>query len=140
MKMISKLMTTSALLLAGALVSFGADMDAKDMKTTAPATKMADMKLNDSDYKEIIGSMTVEQFVDKLKTNDRFMKFAKIAEQKLEQNNPKAAKEVKDFVEKNKNTKLKDLDKEKLKAAFKEVVPTFKAKMAEVKKDSKSAY
>lgn len=143
MKMISKLMTTSALLIAGALVSFGADMN-------APATtKLADVKakaanvmakLADSDYMDALKSMTVEDFVRKVKDREGLMKFINNAKEK----NPAAAKKIEDFLNKNKDKELKDLDKEKLKEALGDVVTALKAKRAEAGKamnaEKKAAY
>lgn len=142
MKTVSKLMTISALLLIGALVSFGADVKKPAPSTPAAATKKAEVKakFGESDYKDIIGSMTVEEFVNKLESKERFNHFAKMVEDK----NPEMAEKIKKYVEDNKGKRLKTLDKEKLRETFEGVVPGLKktktndSKKANMKKnDSK---
>ena len=130
MKIISKLIITSTLLISGALVSFGADVD--PATADAPATtrlsdirtRLSDMKakLNDSEYREALGAMTVEQLVDKLKSRENLMKFVN----NIKAKNPEAAAKIEKFLEDNKNTELRNLNKDQLKAALKDIVPAFK--------------
>lgn len=148
MKMITKLMTTSTLLIAGALVSFGADMNtttanakarAADAKAKVADTKarvaekradMAEKKamVSDSEYRDLIGQKTVGEFVkavnERLKTNDRLNNFVMMVKER----NPELAKKVEDFVKNNKDTKLSD---PKIKEAFEKIVKKAQEKRAE---------
>jgi ElaB/YqjD/DUF883 family membrane-anchored ribosome-binding protein len=125
MKNIKKLMTTIALLLIGALGCMGAT-DANDTKNLTDETnaQLGGSGIKVGEYMKILQSKTVEELVDNLKTKERFMKFAKM----VQENNPQFAKKVEDFIKENKDKELKDIDKAKLKEAFKDLIPTFKAK------------
>ncbi len=143
MKTISKLLTTCTLLISGALVSFGA----ADMNTPTPASKNADMKakaanmrdkaadmkksdISEKDYKDTLRSMDVEDFEKnvkaKIKTSPRLQAFV----DRVKLNNKTLAKEIKTFLDANKDKQLKDLDQTKLKDFLKQIWGAIKEKQA----------
>lgn len=100
MKILSKLITTSMLLLIGALVSFGAS-------------------LSEEEYNDLIRSTNAQELVEKLQTKERFNQFAKMAGEK----NPEMAPQIQHYVEDHKGKHLKNLDRGQLQAVFQGAVP-----------------
>lgn len=135
-------MTTITLLITGALVSFGA----ADMNSPTPASRNDNMKqkatnmrersadikekLSDKDFRDVYGSVTVEDFekkvTDKIQTSPRLQAFVN----RVKLNNPELAKEIKTFLDANKDKQLKDLDQTKLRVFLKQIWSAIKEKQA----------
>lgn len=142
--MISKLMKTSALLLAGALVSFGADdMNANKMKTSDDMKKVV-IIMNDQEYNAIVDAAKNAKNVagfkndikEKLKNNDAFMAFVK----KFEEKNPNLRTDVKKKITDFKNKLKGQVNIDESSWGDLHVIVIDTKPMAEVKKASNSTY
>lgn len=148
MKKILKLTLTSVFLGIGALVSFGAQNDAMGnramMNDTDSANRRGAMremkdKLSDADFRELVGSKTVDQLIDRIrervKSNEQLKDF--INHVKAEK--PAQVAALKKFLDNNKGP-----FNEKQKAEFKKLlsdifpaIQNLKEKMGEVKAKAK---